>query len=246
MKHHKPFYVTITLGVLLCIALLATQYMRREDSTITLPMPTTETETSDKDSHAETLNILSITPNTVQAAVATLSRPASYQRTQTVTLYWDGGESSTTAQVAVNGTLTRIDTTHRDGTVCHTLSDTTTTCVWYDDDTHWVATRTALISADALQRMPTYESVLELDSTQITHAEYGLKDSVYCIYIQTAPDLDGYAEQYWVSAQSGLLYAAERTYHGQVIYRFQATEPEHDTPEADLFLLPDATPFPSQ
>ena len=246
MKHHKPFYAMIALGVLLFIALLATQYMRREDSTITLPMRTTETETGDEDGHTENLNILSITPTTVQAAVATLSRPASYQRTQTVTLYWDGGESTTTAQVAVNGTMTRIDTTHTDGTVCHTLSDATTTCVWYDDDTYWVATRTDLVSADALQQMPTYESVLELDNTQITHAEYGLKDSVYCIHIQTAPDLDGYAQQYWVSAQSGLLYAAERTHNGQVIYRFQATEPEHDTPEAGLFLLPDASHFPSQ
>lgn len=241
MKQNKLFFVTITIGVVLFIALLATQYILREDNTITLPVRTTENETEDNGSDTEELNILSITPTTVQAAVSTLSRPASYQRTQTVTIYWNGGESTSTSHVAVSGAVTRIDTTLQDGTICHTLLRDDTACVWYDDDISWVAVRADQLSSDALQRMLTYESVLELDRNQIVHAEYGLKDNVYCIYIQTAPDLDGYAEHYWISAQSGLLYAAERTQGDQLIYRFTATEPGNETPDEALFLLPDGS-----
>ena len=246
MKHRRSLYSMLVVGIVFLVALLLTQYMLREDRTITLPTRTAETETGSDKSDAEDLNILSITPSTVQVAISTLSRPASYQRTQTVTLYWSSGESTTTAQVTVSGSVTRIDTTLKDGTVCHTLLSGETACVWYDEDTAWVSMCADQFSSDALQRMPTYESVLDLDSALITQAEYCLKDGVHCIYVQTAPDADGYAQSFWISAQSGLLYAAERTHNGTVIYRFSATEPESDPPSESLFLLPDGSLFPAQ
>lgn len=246
MKHRKPFYAFIAIGVLLLIAMLSTPYMLREDNTITLPMRTTESESDDNKNDSVDLNILSITPATVQAAISTLSRPASYQRTQTVVIYWNGGESTTIAQVAVRAGITRIDTTMKDGTVCHTLLCNGTSAVWYDNENTWVTMRAEEFSADALQRMPTYEAVLELDVTQILQAEYSMYNDVYCIYIQTEQDLDGYAERYWISTQSGLLYAAERTLNGDVIYRFSASEPGIDPPDETVFLLPDGSRFPQQ
>lgn len=246
MKHRKPFYVIITIGIFLFIALLSTPHMLWEDNTITLPARTPESETDDDKNNAVDLNILSITPATVQAAVSTLSRPTSYQRTQIVAIYWNGGESTTTAQVSVHGGVTRIDTTLKDGTVCHTLLSDEISCVWYDDETEWTTMRAQQFSADALQRMPTYESVLELDVTQIVQAKYCLHDGVYCIYIQTAPNLDGYAERYWISTQSGLLYAAERTVNDDVIYRFSATEPGIDPLDETRFFLPNGSQFPPQ
>ena len=232
--------------MVLFIALLATQHMFREDSTITLPMRTTEADTGDDKSDAEDLNILSITPETVQAAISTLSRPASYLRTQTVTLYWDGGERTTTFQIAVSGGMTRIDTTLTDGSICHTLLSGASACIWYDDDTSWATVRADQSSSDSLQQMPTYETVLELDSAAIVHVEYCTKDDVPCIYITTSTDLEGYAEQFWISAQRGLLYAAERTHNDEVIYRFTATEPGSEAPDQALFLLPDGSQFPAQ
>lgn len=246
MKHRRSIYSMLIVLTVFLVAFLLAQYTLRDDRTITLPTRTGETEPGSDKSDAEDLNILSITPSTVQAAISTLSRPASYQRTQTVTLYWNGGESSTTAQVAVSGGVTRIDTALKDGTICHTLLNRETACVWYDDETSWISMRADQLSADTLQRMPTYESVLELDSALITQAEYCLKDGVSCIFIQTAPDPDGYAQSFWISAQSGLLYAAERTFNGDVIYRFSATEPGNDPPSESLFLLPDGSQFPPQ
>lgn len=246
MKHRSSIYSMLIVLTVFLVAFLLAQYALRDDRTITLPTPTGETEPGSDQSDAEDLNILSITPATVQAAISTLSRPASYQRTQTVTLYWNGGESTTTAQVTVSGGITRIDTTLKDGTICHTLLNTQLSCVWYDDETSWITMRADQLSADALQKIPTYESVLELDSSLITQAEYCLKDGVSCIYIQTAPDSDGYAQSFWISTQSGLLYAAERTHNDEVIYRFTATEPGNDPPPESLFLLPDGSQFPPQ
>lgn len=136
-----------------------------------------------------------------------------------------------------------MDTALPDGSICHTLLSGGSFAVWYDDETNWTSLSTDQLSADALQRMPTYETVLDLPVDSIVHAEYCLKDGVYCIYIQTAPDREGYATGYWISTQSGLLFSAERTSGTEVIYRFSATEPGRDAPDSRLFLLPDGSRF---
>jgi len=243
MKSRKPLLMILILGALLLVILLLAQHMLRERSTITLPERPAEADSSGDSTNTEALNVLRITPETVQAAVATLSRPASYQRSQTVILYWEGGRSTTTAQVAAKNGITRIDMTLPDGTVNHTLLTGDRLAVWYDDEEDWSTLRTDQISPDALQRMPTYETVLELPTSSIIQAEYCQLAGVYCIYILTAPDADGYSESYWISVESGLLYAAERTCNGNVIYRFSATEPDKDAPDEARFLLPDGSQF---
>lgn len=243
MKSRKTPLMIIILGTLLLVILLLAQHMLRQRSTITLPERPAEADSSGDSSNTEALNVLRITPETVQAAVATLSRPVSYQRSQAVILYWEGGKSTTTAQVAVKNGITRIDMSLPDGSVSHNLLDGDRLAVWYDDDKEWSLLRADQISPDALQRMPTYESVLELPTDSIIQAEYCQLAGVYCIYILTAADADGYSESYWISVQSGLLYAAERTLNGNVIYRFSATEPNKVAPDETLFLLPDGSQF---
>lgn len=243
MKNRKPLLMIVILGTFLLVFLLLAQHMLPGRSTITLPERPAEADSSGDNSNTEALNVLRITPETVQAAIATLSRPTSYQRSQAVTLYWEGGKSITTAQVAVKNGITRIDMTLPDGSVTHTLLSGDRLAIWYDDDEEWSTLHTDQVSADALQRMPTYETVLELTTSSIVQAEYCQLSGVYCIHILTAPDAGGYAESYWISVQSGLLYAAERTCNGNVIYRFSATEPDRDAPDEALFLLPDGSQF---
>ena len=72
-------------------------------------------------------------------------------------------------------------------------------------------------------------------------AEYREKDGVYCICVATRPDAEGYADTYWISVDSGLLYRAERVCGEDLVYRFSASEPEAEPPEADRFLLPDGS-----
>lgn len=244
MGKKRMMFFTVTLGILLLVTLLIAQHTLRQESVIVLPERTTGTETGDEEDGADTLNSLAVTPKTVQAAIRTLSRPVAYQRMQTVTLYWNGGKSESISQVAVSGSRTRIDTTLSDKSVCHTLISEDTAAVWYDDETNWVTLSTASLPNDWLQRMPTYETVLDLPSTTISEASYSEKNGVYCIYVKTRPDKDGYADTYWISAKSGLLLSAERTCHGDLIYLFTSVDPTGEEPGEDLFMLPDGAPLP--
>lgn len=243
MKKRKTLFTIILFGVAFFAAFMLAQQMLRKDSTITLPEPVTEGDTGENSPGTDDLNVLSITPATVQAAISTLSRPVSYQRTQTVEMFWDGGSASIAAQIAVSGSVMRSDTTLTDGSICHTLLNGNHAAVWYDDEQSWIVLRADQYSADALVRMPTYEAVLDLSVDAIAQAEYCLKDGVYCIFVQTAPDENNYAESFWISVQSGLLFSAERTCSGELIYRFSATEPGADAPSESQFLLPDGSKF---
>lgn len=241
MGNRKATYVTIALSLLFFAALLFAQHILKQDRTFPLPEQSTETGTTNDSHNSDGFNALSVSPQTVQAAISTLSRPAAYERVQTVETFWSAGKSTSTAQVAVSGGKIRIDATLSDSSVLHTLINGESAAVWYDDEMVWRKLRTSSFSSDSLQRMPTYETVLELSVAQIEQAEYCEKDGIWCIRIQTRPDAEGYADAYWVSSKSGLLLSAERTFHGDLIYRFTASEPESKTPNESLFLLPDGS-----
>ena len=89
--------------------------------------------------------------------------------------------------------------------------------------------------------MLTYEAVLELPVGDIAAAGYQELSGTYCIYVETAADPAGYVCRYWVSVENGLLYAAERSLDGELVYRFTAGQTESEPPEAALFLLPDGS-----
>lgn len=243
MKKRRTLFMIIILALILLTVFLLAQKAFRSDNTIKLPEQTSEADTGEDTQSPDNLNVLSITPENVQTAIATLSRPVAYHRTQTTELFWSEGSAATTIQVAVNGSMMRLDIIPSDGTVCHTLLKGDSCAVWYDDEREWIVLRAEQYSSDILQRMPTYETVLELPVEQITNAEYCLKNGVYCIFVQTAKDDTGHADKYWISVQSGLLYFAERTHNGELIYRFSAGEPEQGAPAESLFLLPDGTEF---
>lgn len=243
MDSKKTTYATIALSILLFLAFLVAQQTLKQDQSIILPESTADSEAGD-DTHGPTnFNAISITTETVQAAISTLSRPATYERNQTVETFWSNGSSSATFDVAVHSGVTRIDTTMVDGSTCHILMNDRNSAVWYDDDTTWAVLSAGEYTADALQRIPTYETVLTLNMFDIVQAEYCTKDDIRCIFVQTRQNMDGYTESYWISVQSGLLYAAERLCNGELIYRFTATEPDSVTLDESRFLLPDGSRF---
>ena len=91
------------------------------------------------------------------------------------------------------------------------------------------------------QRIPTYEDVLALDPASITNAGYENKHGSACVYVEVAvPELDQ-VERYWVSADSGLLMAAETETGGAVVYSMAADAPEIPVSAQASFTLPDGT-----
>ena len=241
MNGRKFMVFTFALGFLSLFALLFVCGMLNEDSPIVLPQQPPELGTSHESIDSGSFQVLSVNPKTVQAAIRTLSRPTSYQRTQKIELFWSDGSSLSISEIAVNGNLVRVDTTLSDNSVCHTLTDGENTAVWYDDDTEWTLLQSSSTPADTLMRMPTYEDILQVPTFHIAQADYSQKDDLFCIFVETKPDSSGYVDRYWTSVQSGLLYAAERISYGTLIYRFQSSEPEGSAPDEKLFLLPNGS-----
>lgn len=239
-RKQNLFNVGFGVVLLVFVALLARGGLQGYGGIVLPEMPTDGSGAVDGDGDSS-MNVIAVTPDTVQTAVNTLSRPAAYQRQQTVETFWSGGSGRTVSQVAVSGEYTRVDYTLVDSTAVHMLVTGGTAAVWYDDETDWVCLTAQAFSADIAQRMLTYEAVLELSVEDIAEADYRQRDGVPCIYLATREDESGRAERYWVSEDSGLLLAAERMEGGELIYRFTASEPSAEQPAASLFLMPDGS-----
>jgi hypothetical protein len=234
-------YFTLGIGVLLVALVLLLGGGSGRNGSIVLPEMPADTDTSTEEMAEGDVDLVQITPGTVQPAIYTLSRPTSYKRTEVVETFWSGGKGQSVSQVAVSGATTRVDTTLADGSVKHMLIVGSKAAVWYDEEDAWVELQQS--SADPAHRMLSYESVLELASSDIQEADYRDLDGVACVYVSTYPDEEGYSTSYWVSVSSGLLVAAARTWNGDMVYRFTSTDPDADVPSEELFLLPDGSVF---
>ena len=228
-------YFTIGFGLLLLVVvlLLLAWGGRRAPGGIVLPQAQTDSAGMEDDGSESRLNVVSITPETV--------RPAAYSRVQTVETFWSGGSGQAVSQIHVSGGRTRLDTQLPDGSVRHMLVVGGAAGVWYDDETEWKLLRSRQLSADLAARTLTYETVRDLPVERIAQADYRSLEGVYCIYVETAPDSQGYVDRFWVSVDTCLLHAAERLQNGALVYRFTATAPDAAAPDEALFLLPDGS-----
>lgn len=244
-KQMTGFVIAFGIILLVVVGFISQRTYHRSGS-IVLPQRVTETGESDSQTgNSGSFNEVHVTPSTVQLAINTLSRPAVYSRTHTVETFWSGGSGTQTYSVAVSSGKTRIDTALQDGSICHMLVVGGQAAVWYDEETTWTMLRAEQFSADIAQRMPTYETVVGLPMMSIIAADYRDEKGVGCLYVETAPDGDGYHDAYWVSVSSGLLFMAERYWNGEIVYRFTSSEVSTEPPEDNLFRLPDGSRWES-
>lgn len=183
-----------------------------------------------------------VTTDTVQAMIATLERPDSYERTVTVeTLGEDGVFGVTTAWVVVDDGWTQVEATLPDGRVCHSIIGDGKRYVWYDREDHWSEYPAQERTADLTQRLPTYEDVLDLPRDSIVETTYALSGSLPCIYVAVSEPELGYVEGYWVSVDTGLLVHAESAKEGETFYRMSGYTVETPAARGRSFALPDGT-----
>ncbi len=249
MDRRQRTYVMAGFGALVLIVVLLLAQRSYSGTGDRIVLPDLHAGTADgPHTGQETggLNEVRITPDTVQLAIGTMSRPASYSRTQTVEVFWSGGSGSTDCTVSVSGGATRVDTRQPDGSIRHALVSGDQAAVWYDDEESYTILGAQGFSADIAARMPTYETVLTLPVEDIVQADYQDRDGVACIYVATRESENGYADQYWISTATGLLQAAERTERGTLVYRFTAGELSQEPPEEALFQLPDGAGWPPE
>jgi len=184
-----------------------------------------------------------VTPKTVQGVIATLSRPDSYYRELTVETFWgEDGASSTPVQAWVDGGWSHCRQVLPSGAVRHDLTGEGTLYYWYDGSRSYETAPAGPQGADLSQRVPTYETVLELSPGDIVSAGYDLFGTLPCILAEVSLSEPDRTERYWVSVDSGLLVCAEMEQDGQVVYRVTADgEMQSPCPAGVSFQLPDGT-----
>lgn len=243
-KRRTVFAVLIaTIIVVAVFSSFAVNLFGQEDYEIRLPNLSDELE-GDSPGEGNTaddqVTRVDVTPETVQGVIATLTRSRSYHRQISIEL-WAGKEDPTvtTAEVWVDGSWTRTVVTSPDGRIQHNLVGDGTHWRWYDGDDSAVAFSADDAASDLIQRVPTYENVLELDKKDIVAAGYEKYDKTVCIYVEAKQEALDSSERYWISVSDGLLVSAERVKNGRLVYRMTVLSTESPAPLNSSFALPD-------
>ena len=190
----------------------------------------------------DTLTVVAVAPDTVQAAIETLVRPEQYRQTVSVQQFWSGGNGTTETTAAVLAPWSRLDRQLADSRQRHILTNGETTYIGYNSEQSALRLPTGSITADMEQSIPTYEDVLQLPVETISAADYRtIGDQVSCIYVETAADAAGYTLRYWVSVDTGLLVAAEKLSGQETVYRMWQTDIDLAPVFTEEFTLPDGT-----
>ncbi len=241
MERHNRNILIGLIAVVIAVAVFSSFGLSRfagPTAQIVLPTPAPTGQGGTGDQEQESGVRVEVTPDTVQSVIAALSRLESYSRVVTSTL-----EGSTAAvSVWVDGEWTRADMILPTGRLIHTIVGDGRVWRWYDNDPETVTWDADEVSMDVEgQRIPTYEDVLALDKDSITSAGYEEKTGYACVYAEVdIPELEQ-RERYWVSADNGLLVAAETETGGEVVYSMAADAPEIPVSANASFALPDGT-----
>lgn len=188
-----------------------------------------------------------VTPDTVQSVVATLSRPESYSRALTVTLYWgESGRGDQHVQMWADKGWLKTTVTSGSG-IQHRLVGDGKLRLWYDGDTAWKELPADSRSADLAQQIPTYEDVLAADKEAITEASYVIRDDKSCIYVAVRQEDPAVFDRYWIEVATGLLAFCETVEGDRTVYSMAETDYAAPLEDVSVFTLPDGTlPSPFQ
>lgn len=197
-------------------------------------------ESPDSSSLRQDYQRVEVTTQTVTGVVSTLARPISYYRELTVETFWDGGSSTAQVQVWTDGGWSHSRQTLPSGAVRHDLTGEDTLYYWYDGSAQYRQAPADERSSDLAQRIPTYETVLELEPEDIVSAGYETRGELPCIFVEVRPEGSRQLQRFWISVENGLLASAETEEDGQLVYRMTAYSPVQTPCPADgSFALPD-------
>lgn len=243
-KRGVSFYILILLALAAVAALVYALLPGRQVSTPAVHLPTpqpTEVAAPGAPQSAAGSQVIAVSPETVQTAVATLRRSDSYSRSLTVQDYWSGGGRVRTVQVWARGDNLRLTVT-TDGESApaqeHILIRGEEKWIWYADSQRVYRGPSLDGDADAYQTILTYEALLEADPSDILAADYRPYEEINCIFVQWR---DGnYVSECYIDPDTGLLMG-ERRYDGDIlIYSMDSSVPDLTTPAETIFNPPKA------
>lgn len=183
--------------------------------------------------------VLEVTPETVQAVIAAISRADSYFRTLTVQNFWNGGNATAEIDVWVRGEEARL--TIRGGGAArekNILIRGGEEWLWYTGSGSVWHGAARPGDTDVWQTIPTYEDVLALDPADILDAGYLDYNGEGCVFVRVSGGALDYESLYYISDSSGLLMGAE-IYDGRfLVYAMRSSQPDISTPDESLFQAP--------
>lgn len=238
MSKRSKFIIILLLALTAAVIIYALFGMEHNVDTVPVELPTAEPTDSSAGPGGSEQDIVSLTPDTVQAVVSMLTCADSYSRTVTVEDFWPGGNSSTELAVWVDHDRSRIRV-EKDGVVRNILISDGKLYIWYDySEEVFSSDKLDDAGVDEWLRCISYDELLELPVSSISSASYEQFGGESCIYVEHVSGDFGYTSCVYISVSTGLLMGA-RVYDGEeLIYQMTSSAPELSAPSEDMFALP--------
>lgn len=240
-KRGAFFYILIVLALAALGALVFVLAPGTEPDTPAVVLPSAAPAGAGGDAMPGSIaedSLITVRPDTVQAAVATLDRADSYSRTLQVRDFWTGGSRDRTISVWSRGGALRLTVTSGGSAVQHLLFQGEDKWIWYSDSDSVFRSRVLPGDEDAYQTLLTYEDMLAAPLSDILAADFVDFSGTSCIYVRYRTGSLGYESECYIDPASGLLMG-ERCYDGErLIYSMDSSVPELTTPDESLFAVP--------
>ena len=242
MKNRNAFfYIIIFLALLAVAALVFLLAPGRDPDTpaVLLPSPVPTDSSVGTSTAPYVPETLAVTPETVQAVIATLHRAESYSRTLTVSDFWSGGSRSRSIETWASGDWLRLKIrTEGENIQEHLLLKDGKRYLWYSDADGVFRGEARDGDYDAFQTIMTYEKVLALPVSDILDARYEDFEGSPCIIVRFRSGELGYESECCIDPSTGLLMG-EYCYDGDLlIYSMQSTAPMLTSPDDAIFAEP--------
>lgn len=246
MDSRKRLFIAFSITMILIVALFTSfgrNLFASETPQVTLPVVNSNMEEVSEELPDSGLQRVEITSNTVQGVIAALNPSDNYYRSVETTLFWGASPEEsllTSVEIWTDQGISHIKKTLPSSAVRHDILHDNLVYYWYEGNEEYLTMAQEEYTMDFAQWIPSYQTVLALDTSSIQWASYELRNGIPAIYVQASPEPLYFTEHYWIHAQTGVLLAAETYDQEQLIYRMEGygTISPYENPS---FLLPDGT-----
>ncbi len=209
---------------------------------ITLPDGSATQEDMTQEEQQFILTDADITVDNVQQVIDSLERPDAYSMAIDNTVFWDQDWSTCQVNRYVRDgvSLTEYLNTTQE-TERYEMIDGDTYYSWRVGKKKYHTGSSGSFSADQVSMIPTYETILDADPSEITDAGLRTIDGVPCVFCVLLDEDSGYTITYSVSTVTGLLLQAEYTRGDELVRSVSVTALDTAPPDETLFTLPDGS-----
>ena len=215
-----------------------------EKYTITLPgqgSAVIDTNPEMEQSNRDQLQTVQVDRSNVQAVIARLQRPASYQYQAETSYFYRESKTVLRSQVWKEDTRTRISQFTADGEPGQQILLTESWVYLWGMEGAYVRYTRQTQDADLYSRAPSYEDILNMSADQVLEGGTAELDGRLCLYVKTLDERTGETVRWYVLAENGLLCYAEGSLDGRTTYEVRITDLQPEGSEYTTFLLPDGT-----